>query len=116
VENPGVDLFSGNRAGQLCRMANSPALKLLYDIYHMRIMEGDVIRTIRNHHQYFGHYHTAGNPGRGRPDKTRELNYPAIYRAIALTGYQGFIGHEFIPNGDWRTALAKAFQDCANAA
>ena len=64
---------------KLCRQVNSPAFKLLYDIYHMQVMEGDIIRTIKAEHESFGHYHTAGNPGRGQPDETQELNYPAIY-------------------------------------
>ena len=100
---------------ELCRKVNSPSFKLLYDIYHMQIMEGDVIRTIQNHHASFAHYHTAGNPGRGQPDETQELNYGAIYRAIASTGYTGFIGHEFIPSGDVSEALAKAYHDCCKA-
>lgn len=95
----------------LCKKINSPAVKLLYDIYHMQIMEGDVIRTIQNNHSYFVHYHTAGNPGRGQPDESQELNYSAIYRAIDATGYTGFIGHEFLPKDDVPKALAQAFQD-----
>jgi len=97
---------------ELCRKVSSPAVKLLYDIYHMQIMEGDIIRTIQNNHGYFAHYHTAGNPGRGQPDENQELNYGAIYRAITATGYTGFIGHEFIPKDDVPEALAKAFRDC----
>ncbi|MCG6111753.1 MAG: TIM barrel protein [Paracoccus sp.] len=81
----------------LCERLNSPHFKLLYDIYHMQIMEGDVIRTITDHHQWFGHYHTAGNPGRNEPDDSQELNYPAICRAIRDTGYQGWIAQEFTP-------------------
>src|SRR6266699_4842140 len=68
---------------QVCQMVDSPAVKLLYDIYHMQVMEGDIIRTIREHHAHFGHYHTAGNPGRQELDDTQELSYPAIIRAIA---------------------------------
>jgi len=100
---------------ELCRRVNSPAVKLLYDIYHMQIMEGDLIRTILTQHEFFGHYHTAGNPGRGQPDETQEIYYPAIYRAIAKTGYGGFIAHEFIPSGDPIQALEKAFKDCVAA-
>ncbi len=70
---------------------------LLYDIYHMQIMEGDVIATIKKHHKHFSHYHTGGVPGRNEIDETQELNYPAIMRAIADTGYKGFVGQEFIP-------------------
>jgi len=100
---------------ELCKRVGSPAVKLLYDIYHMQIMEGDLIRTIRDGHAYFAHYHTAGNPGRGQPDETQEISYPAVYRAIAATGYAGFIGHEFIPKGDPLAALEKAYRDCAEA-
>jgi hydroxypyruvate isomerase len=100
---------------ELCRRVGSPAVKLLYDIYHMQIMEGDLIRTIRDGHTYFAHYHTAGNPGRGQPDETQEINYPAVYRAIAATSYSGFIGHEFIPKGDPLEALERAYQACAAA-
>ena len=99
----------------LCRRVGSPAVKLLYDIYHMQIMEGDLIRTIREGHEFFAHYHTAGNPGRGQPDATQEINYPAVYRAIAETRYSGFIGQEFIPKGDPLAALEKAYRDCASA-
>ncbi|MEX2632863.1 MAG: TIM barrel protein [Balneolales bacterium] len=82
---------------ELCRRIDSPNFKLLYDIYHMQINEGDIIRTIKDHHQYFGHYHTAGVPGRNEIDNTQELNYPAIMRAIYETGYKGYVAQEFIP-------------------
>ncbi len=82
---------------ELCKQAGSERFKLLYDIYHMQIMEGDVIRTIRNHHQYFAHYHTGGVPGRHEIDETQELNYPAIMKAIAETGFKGHVAQEFIP-------------------
>ena len=96
---------------ELCRRIDSPAVKLLYDIYHMQIMEGDIIRTIQANHDYFAHYHTAGNPGRGQPDTMQEISYPAIYRAIAQTGYSGIVSHEFLPAGDPLDALKKAFDD-----
>ena len=80
---------------ELCKMLGSERFGLLYDIYHMQIMEGDIIRTIRDNHQYFLHYHTAGNPGRHELDDTQELYYPAIMRAIVETGYKGFVAHEF---------------------
>jgi len=89
-----------------------PNFKLLYDIYHMQIMEGDVIRTIRDNHQYIAHYHTAGVPGRHEIDDSQELNYPAICRAILETGYAGFLGQEFIPTRDPMTALAEAVRLC----
>ena len=98
---------------QVCESVGSPRVKLLYDIYHMQIMEGDIIRTIQEGHAHFGHYHTAGNPGRRDMDDTQELNYPPILRAIAATGYDGYVGHEFIPKGDPVTALRAAFDLCA---
>src|SRR5690606_28540828 len=82
---------------ELARRVGSERFKLLYDIYHMQIMEGDVIRTIRNNHEYIGHFHTGGNPGRNEIDETQELNYPAIMRAIVETGFEGFVAQEFIP-------------------
>jgi hydroxypyruvate isomerase len=90
----------------------SPRVKLLYDIYHMQIMEGDIIRTIQEHHAAFGHYHTAGNPGRHDLDDTQELLYPPIMRAIAATGYDGYVGQEFIPRGDGVAALRAAWELC----
>ena len=90
----------------------SPRARLLYDIYHMQIMEGDVIQTIRDNHQWIAHYHTAGVPGRNELDDRQELNYGAICRAIAETGYSGFIGQEFIPAGDWKASLRQAFDVC----
>jgi hydroxypyruvate isomerase len=82
---------------ELCKRAASPNFKLLYDIYHMQIMEGDVIATIRSSHECFSHYHTGGVPGRNEIDESQELFYPAIMRAIADTGYKGYVGQEFIP-------------------
>jgi hydroxypyruvate isomerase len=97
---------------QVCEMVASPRVKLLYDVYHMQITEGDVIRTIREYHQHIAHYHTAGNPGRNNLDDTQELNYAAIAKAISSTGFDGFIGHEFVPVGDPILALEQAFQLC----
>jgi hydroxypyruvate isomerase len=82
---------------ELCKRTGSENFKLLYDIYHMQIDEGDVIRTIRDSHQYIGHYHTAGVPGRHEIDEQQELNYPAIMRAIVATGYKGYVAQEFMP-------------------
>jgi hydroxypyruvate isomerase len=91
----------------------SERVKLLYDIYHMQIMEGDVIRTIRDNHQHIGHYHTGGVPGRAEIDETQELFYPAIARAIVDTGFDGYFAHEFIPrNDDPIASLAAAVQLC----
>jgi len=82
----------------LCEMVRSPRLKLLYDIYHMQIMEGNIIDTITKYSPYIGHIHTGGVPGRNEIDETQELNYPAIMRALLKTGYQGFVGQEFVPS------------------
>ncbi|MGZ5287248.1 MAG: TIM barrel protein, partial [Flavisolibacter sp.] len=84
---------------ELCKRLGSPNFKLLYDIYHMQISEGDIIRTITDHHQYFGHYHTAGVPGRHEIDETQELYYPAIMEAIKKTGFKGYVAQEFMPTG-----------------
>jgi hydroxypyruvate isomerase len=92
---------------KLAEKLGSPNFKLLYDIYHMQIMEGDVIATIRKHHQYIGHYHTGGVPGRNEIDDTQELYYPAIMRAIVETGYTGFVGQEFIPKRTDKLASLK---------
>ena len=90
----------------------SPRVKLLYDIYHMQIMEGDVIRTIRDNIQWIGHFHTGGVPGRHEIDDTQELNYHAIARAIADAGFGGFVAHEFLPTKDPLTSLREAVQIC----
>ena len=97
----------------LCESVGSERFKLLYDIYHMQIMEGDVIATIKANHQHFAHYHVAGVPGRHEPDETQELNYPAIMRWIAETGYQGYVAFEYSPiRGDALASLRRAVQIC----
>ena len=97
---------------ELVKRVGSDNFKLLYDIYHMQIMEGDVIRTIEKNHEAFGHYHTGGNPGRHEIDDGQELNYKAIARAIADVGFEGFFAHEFIPVRDPLTSLAEAVEIC----
>lgn len=97
---------------ELIQAVGSPAVKILYDIYHAQIMEGDVIATIRAHHESIGHYHTAGVPGRGNIDETQELYYPAIMEAIAETGFEGYVAQEFRPSGDRKAAMAHAFELC----
>jgi hydroxypyruvate isomerase len=98
---------------ELCKRIGSENVKILYDIYHMQISEGDIIRTVRDHHQWFGHYHTAGVPGRNEIDETQELYYPAIMRAIADTGYKGYVAQEFIPrSGDPLGSLAASIDIC----
>jgi len=97
---------------EVIKRVGSERLKLLYDIYHMQIMEGDVVRTIRDNHQYFGHYHTGGIPGRNEIDDTQELFYPAVMRAIAGSGYKGHVGQEFVPKRDPLTSLKQAIEIC----
>ena len=97
---------------ELVKRVGSDNFKLLYDIYHMQIMEGDVIRTIEANHNYYGHYHTGGNPGRHELDATQELNYAAISRAIAGVGFKGYMAHEFLPVRDPMTSLAEAVSLC----
>ena len=98
---------------ELVRMLDSENFKLLYDIYHMQIMEGDVIRTITENKDFIGHYHTGGVPGRAEIDQTQELNYPAIIKAIIATGYKGYLGQEFIPkNTDKLASLKSAIELC----
>ncbi len=97
---------------QLCEAVGDHRFGLLFDIYHMQIMEGDVIRTIQKAAPWILHYHTAGVPGRGPLDTKQELYYPAIMQAIAATGYRGFIGHEFMPNKDSKAELRTAIAAC----
>lgn len=98
---------------ELCKEVGSDHFKLLYDIYHMQIMEGDVIATIKKYHKYIGHYHTGGVPGRNEIDNTQELYYPAIMKAIVDTGFKGFVAQEFVPTwDDPLKALAEAVEIC----
>jgi hydroxypyruvate isomerase len=98
---------------ELCKRLGSPNFKLLFDIYHMQIDEGDIIRTIQKNHTYFGHYHTGGVPGRNEIDERQELFYPAIMRAIVATGFTGYVAQEFIPKDkDPMASLKKAIDIC----
>jgi hydroxypyruvate isomerase len=101
---------------ELCKKLGSPNFKLLFDIYHMQINEGDIIRTIQRDHVYFGHYHTAGVPGRHEIDESQELYYPAIMKAIVATGYKGYVAQEFITTAtsdkQKEKALQKAIKIC----
>jgi hydroxypyruvate isomerase len=112
VNHPGYMCDSTAWGAKLCQRVNSPRVKLLYDIYHMQIMEGDVIRTIRNNIKYIGHFHTAGNPGRHEFDDTQELNYQPICKAIADLGYQGFLSHEYSPTKEPLETLDKMMRIC----
>lgn len=98
---------------ELVKRVGSEQFKLLYDIFHMQIMDGDIIDTIREFHPYFGHYHTGGVPGRNEIDDTQELFYPAIMRAILETGYKGYVAQEFVPTAeDPIASLAAAVRIC----
>jgi hydroxypyruvate isomerase len=113
VDHHGYQGDSTAFGAAVMKSIGSPHVKLLYDIYHMQIMEGDVIRTIRDNIQYIGHFHTGGVPGRHEIDGTQELNYHAIAKAIADLDYKGFIAHEFMPaNTDPFDSFAEAFKIC----
>lgn len=98
---------------EVMKSVGSPRVKLLYDIYHMQIMEGDVIRTIRDNIQYIAHFHTGGVPGRHELDETQELNWRTVAKAIADTGFSGFVAHEFVPTRDPLTSLREAVEICS---
>ena len=112
VDHPGYQCDRTDWGVAVCERVNSPRVKLLYDIYHMQIMEGDIIRTMQKNIKWIGHFHTAGNPGRKDMDDTQEMNYTGICRAIAATGYDLYVGHEFSPKGDIIEALGTAFHIC----
>src|SRR5258706_78582 len=98
---------------KLCKRVGSERFKLLYDIYHMQIMEGDVIATLKANKDYIAHYHTGGVPGRNEIDETQELHYPAIMKAILDTGYKGYVAQEFIPKrSDPIASLRQGVQIC----
>ena len=90
------------------KRVNSPRIKLLYDIYHMQIMEGDIVRTVRENIQYIAHFHTGGNPGRHEIDETQELNYGFVAKSIADLGFTGIVAHEYTPVRDPLTSLKEA--------
>ncbi len=96
----------------VAKRVGSPRFKLLYDIYHMQIMEGDIIRTIRDNIEFIGHFHTGGNPGRAEIDDTQELYYPAIMKAIVELGFDGYVAQEFVPKRDKIPSMEQAFHIC----
>ena len=112
VDHPDYQCDYTDYAIEVCKAVNSPRVKLLFDIYHVQIMEGDVIRHLRDAKAYTGHYHTAGNPGRNDLDDQQEIHYPGIWRAIKETGYAGHIAHEFIPKGNPAQAIKDTFDLC----
>jgi hydroxypyruvate isomerase len=99
-------------AYEVCKRISSPFMTYLFDVYHVQIMQGDIITRIKQFHQYVGHYHVAGVPGRNEPDDSQELNYPPIMKAILATGYQGYVAQEFIPTRDPMQSLREAVKLC----
>ena len=112
VDHPDYQCDRTEWGVEVCRVVDSPRVKLLYDIYHMQIMEGDLVRTIDTHHEWIAHYHTAGNPGRRDLDEDQEIQYPPVMRAIARSGYTVFVGHEYSPKGDAIESMRAAFRVC----
>jgi len=118
TEMVGVPGYQGDHTDycmEIVKRVGSQRMKLLFDIFHVQIMDGDIISRIRQYKDYIGHYHTAGNPGRGELDQTQEINYRPIAEAIAETGFDGYIGHEFIPTRDPLEGLSEAvalFENC----
>jgi hydroxypyruvate isomerase len=112
VDHPGYMCDHTTWGVEVCKRVDSPRVKLLYDIYHMQIMEGDIIRTIKRNFKYMGHFHTAGNPGRHEFDDTQEMNYTGICKGIADAGYQGFISHEYNPTKDPLETLDRMLSLC----
>ena len=112
VDHPGYQCDSSAWGLRVVKAVNSPRVKLLYDIYHMQIMEGDLIRTITENIQWIGHFHTAGVPGRYEIDDAQEINYRAVCQAIAASGYDLFVGHEYRPRRPLMETLPETFQTC----
>ena len=112
VNHPGYMCDKSAWGFELCERVDSPRFKMLYDIYHMQIMEGDLIATITKNIKHIGHFHTAGVPGRHELDENQEINYPAVMRAIVKTGYTGYVAHEYSPQRDPVTSLIQALETC----
>ena len=112
--HPGYQADTVEYGIEVCKRIGSPRMKILFDCYHVQIMQGDIITRIRKYAEYIGHYHTAGNPGRNELDDTQEMHYPGIMNAIAATGYKGYVGHEFLPekSDDKLAALNHAVRLC----
>jgi hydroxypyruvate isomerase len=110
--HPGYQGDNTEYCVEIIKQVGSPALKLLFDVYHVQIMDGDVIRRIHQHQDLIGHVHTAGNPGRGELNAEQEINYPAVMKALVEVGYEGYVGQEFIPTGDPLAGLMEAVRVC----
>jgi hydroxypyruvate isomerase len=96
---------------ELARALNSPSFKLLYDIYHMQIMEGNLVANIKENHQWYGHYHVAGVPGRNEPWEAQEINYPAVMTAIESTGFNGYVALEYLFTTNKKESMARSFTE-----
>ena len=112
VDHPGYQCDHSAWGLAVCKQVNSPRVKLLFDIYHMQIMEGNLIQTITQNIRWIGHFHTGGVPGRGDIDETQEINYGAVCKAIAESGYDLYLAHEYQPRGEVFQSLQKAFGIC----
>jgi hydroxypyruvate isomerase len=110
--HPGYQGDDLDYLAKIVREVNSPRVKLLFDVYHVQIMHGDVIRRLEQNKDILGHIHTAGNPGRGELDDTQEINYPPIMKKLVALKYRGFVGQEFIPTRDPKAGLAEALRVC----
>ncbi len=113
VDHPGYQCDHSAWGLAVCRAVNSPRVKLLFDIYHMQIMEGNLISTIRENIQWIGHFHTGGVPGRADIDETQEINYAAVCQAINASGYDLYLAHEYRPKGEVFASLRRAFEICS---
>jgi len=112
LDHPGYMCDRGDWGFALAERINSPHFKILFDIYHVQVQQGDICAAIQKNARFIGHYHTAGVPGRNEIDQTQELNYPAIMRTIADTGFAGYVAHEFRPTGEPLQALRQAVEIC----
>jgi hydroxypyruvate isomerase len=110
--HPGYQADDVDWLAAVLRQVGSPRVKMLFDIYHIQVMHGDVIRRLEQNKDLLGHVHTAGNPGRGELDDNQEINYPAIMKKLVDLGYKGYVGHEFIPTRDPRAGLRQAVKVC----
>jgi hydroxypyruvate isomerase len=110
--HPGYQGDDIDYCAEIIRQVDSPHAKLLFDVYHVAIMNGDVIRRLRQYARWVGHIHVAGVPGRGEPDGRQEIHYPSVMRSLLEIGYQGYVGQEFIPTRDPHDALAEAVRLC----
>ncbi len=115
VEMKGHPDYQGDHTDycmEIIKQVGSPRMKLLFDVYHVQIMDGDIISRIRQYKDYIGHYHVAGNPGRGELDDSQEINYPAVMKEILKAGYTGYVGQEFLPTRDPLESLTQAVEIC----